>query len=90
MKTFEADQSRGIKVCLKQSLHATTQFTIHGSKNVQEEVQLKIEKTNKKYKASTNKKRRQKLFEEEDMMMVYLGGERILAKRVPTEQLNPN
>jgi len=64
--------------------------TVHGSKNVQEEVQLKIEKTNKKYKATTDKKRREKLFKKEDMMMVYLKRERIPTERVPIEQLNPD
>jgi len=38
--------------------------TIRGSKDVQEEIQLKIEKTNKKYKVTSDKKRREKLFEE--------------------------
>jgi len=48
---------------------------------------LKIEKTNKKYKSTTEKKRREKLFKEEDMMMVYLRKERIPTKRVTTKQL---
>jgi len=51
---------------------------IHGSMNVQEEVRLKIEKSNKNYKATTDNKMREKLFEEKDMMMVYLRKERIL------------
>ena len=51
--------------------------TVRCSKDVEEEVQLKIEKTNKKYKAATDKKRREKLFEEEDMMTVYLRRDRI-------------
>jgi len=36
-----------------------------------------FDKTNKNYKATTNKKRREKLFEEKDMIMLYLRGERI-------------
>jgi len=60
--------------------------TARGSKNVQKELQLKIEKTNKKYKTTTDKKRRKKLFKEEDMM-VYLRRERISNERVPTKQL---
>ena len=44
--------------------------TICGSKDVQEEVQLKIEKTNEKYMAATDKKWKEKLFKE--VMMVYL------------------
>ena len=59
--------------------------TARGSKNVQKEFQLKIEKTNK-YKTTTDKKRRKKLFKEEDMM-VYLRRERISNERVPTKQL---
>ena len=50
--------------------------TVHDSKDVHEEVQLKIEKTNKKYKVTAEKKRREKLFEEEDMM-IYFKKERI-------------
>jgi len=46
--------------------------TVRGSKDIQEEVRLKIEKFNKKYRAIADKKRQEKLFEEEDMMMVYL------------------
>ena len=42
--------------------------TICRSKDVQEEVRLKIEKTNKKYKAVVDKKGREKRFEKEDMM----------------------
>ena len=64
--------------------------TVHGSKDVHEEVQLKIAKTNKKYKASAHMKRREKLFKKEDMMMVYLKRERIPTERVPIEQLNPD
>ena len=50
---------------------------IRDSKDVQEEVQLKIEKTNKKYKTTVDKKRREELFEEEVMMMICLRKERI-------------
>ena len=64
--------------------------TVRNSKDVQEEVQLKIEKTNKKYKATADKKRREKLFEKEDIMIMYLRRERISTKRIPTEQLNPD
>jgi len=43
----------------------------------QEEVQLKLEKSNAKYKATTDKKRCEKIFCEWDMVMVYLRRERI-------------
>jgi len=62
---------------------------IWGSTDVQEEIRLKIEKFNKKYKTAADKKRREKLFEKEDMMIVYLRREKISTKRVPTKQLNP-
>jgi len=61
-----------------------------GSKDVQENVQLKIEKTYKKYKTTTDKKRREKLFEKEDMMTIYLSREIIPAIRVPAKQLHPD
>ena len=51
---------------------------------------MKIEKTNKKYEATTDKKRREKFFEEEEMMTAYLRRERIPTKIVPTGQLNLN
>ena len=73
MKTFEADQDHGIKRCLKQSLRITT---VRDSNDIQEEFKWKIEKTNKKYKATAEKKRREKLFEKEDTVMVYLRRER--------------
>ena len=63
---------------------------VRGSTDVQEEVQLNIEKSNNKYVATADKKRREKLFEEEDIMIVYLRRERILTERVPTEQLYPD
>ena len=34
--------------------------------------QAEFDKSNKKYKATADKKRRKKLFEDKDMMMVYL------------------
>ena len=34
--------------------------------------QAEFDKSNKKYKATADKKRREKLFEEKDMIMVYL------------------
>ena len=40
--------------------------------NVQESIRLKLEKSNSKYKATSDKKRREKTFEEGDMIMVYL------------------
>ena len=86
MKIFKADQGRRIKLCLKQSLRTTTRFAVQRL----HEVQLKIEKTNKKYKAAADKKRQEKLFEEEDMMMVYLRRKRIPTERVPTKQRNPD
>jgi len=49
-----------------------------------------VEKSNKKYKTTADKKRREKLYEEEDMMKVYLRRERTLVERVPTEQLYPD
>ena len=39
--------------------------------------QVEFDKSNKKYKAITDRKRQEKLFEEKDMMMVYLRRERI-------------
>ena len=45
-----------------------------------------MEKSNKKYNATADKKRKEKLFEEEDMMM-HLSREIIPAERVPTEQI---
>ena len=47
--------------------------------DVQEEVRLKLEKFNARYKAAADKKRREKVFEEGDMVMVYLRKERIPA-----------
>ena len=47
--------------------------------NVQEEVRLKLEKFNVRYKAASDKKRRENVFEEGDMIMVYLRKERIPA-----------
>jgi len=44
---------------------------------------LKLDKSNAKYKKTTDKKRREKLFEEEDIVMVYLRRERI-----PTRSCN--
>jgi len=38
---------------------------------------LKVEKFNKKYKVTADKKRREKLFEEEDTMIIYLRREKI-------------
>ena len=64
--------------------------TVRDSKDVQEEVQLKIEKTNKKYKTMADKKRQEKLFKEEDIMMAYLREKRIPIERVPIEKLNPD
>jgi len=42
--------------------------------DVQEEVRLKLEKSNAKYKETTDKKRREKFFCERDMVMVILTG----------------
>ena len=39
--------------------------------------QAEFDKSNKKYKATDDKRRRDKLFEERDMMMVYLRRGRI-------------
>ena len=64
--------------------------TISGLKDVQENVKLKIEKANKKYKATTDKKRREKHFEKDNMMTIYLCREIIPAVRVPTKQLHPD
>jgi len=50
--------------------------TVRSLKDIQKDVQLKNEKTNKKYKATTDKKRRDKLFEKEDTVMPYLRRER--------------
>jgi len=38
--------------------------------DVQKSVQLKLEKSNAKYKATTGKKRREKIFEERDIVMM--------------------
>ena len=51
---------------------------VYDSMDAQEDVRLKIEKSDKKYKAIVEKKRREKLFEEEDMMMINLRRKRIL------------
>ena len=40
--------------------------------DVQEEVRLKLEKSNARYKITTDKKRRENVFKEGDMVMVYL------------------
>ena len=88
MKIFEK-KSRSLDQTLPQEEFVYNN-TVRGSKDIQEEVQLKIEKTNKMYKTTAEKKRREKFFEEEDMMMVYLRRERIPTKSVPTEQLNPD
>ena len=50
---------------------------------------MKIEKINKKYKMTADKKRREKLFDEEDMIMVYLRRENPNLKS-PTKQLYPD
>ena len=45
--------------------------------DIQEELRLKLEKSNARYKAATDKRRREKFFEEGNMVMVYLRKERI-------------
>ena len=45
--------------------------------DVQKEIQMRLEKSNARYKAAADKKRREKVFEEGDMVMVYLRKERI-------------
>ena len=45
--------------------------------DVQEEVRLKLEKSNVKYKEAADKKRREKIFCEGDIVMVYLQRGRI-------------
>ena len=82
---METNQGCGIKLCLKQSLHTIARFAVQ--RMYKKRFRLKIEKSNKKYKITADKKRREKLFEEEDMMMVYLSREIIPSERVPTEQL---
>ena len=47
--------------------------------DVQEEVRLKLEKSNAKYKTTADKKRRKKIFCEGDMVMMYLQTEIIPA-----------
>ena len=49
-----------------------------------------VEKSNKKYKATTDKKKLGEFFEKEDMKIVYLGRERISTERVSTRKLYPN
>jgi len=46
---------------------------------VQDQVRLRSEKSNARYKATANNKRKEKLFEEGDMVIVYLRKERIHA-----------
>ena len=46
---------------------------------VQDQVRLRSEKSNARYKAKANKKRKEKLFEEGNMVIVYLRKERIHA-----------
>jgi len=41
---------------------------------------LKLEKSNAKYKAASDKQRQEKLFEEGNIVMMYLRRERILAE----------
>jgi len=48
--------------------------------DVQEEVRLKLEKFNARYKAATDKKRREKVIEEGDMVIAYLRKEKIIAR----------
>jgi len=47
--------------------------------DVQEDVRLKLEKSNAKYKKTTDKKRREKIFCKGDMVIVYLRKKRIRA-----------
>jgi len=47
--------------------------------DVQEEIRLKLEKFNAKYKAVADKTMREKFFEEGDIVMIYLRKERIPA-----------
>ena len=47
--------------------------------DVQDQVRLRPEKSNARYKATANKKRKDKLFEEGDIVIVYLRKERIHA-----------
>ena len=49
-----------------------------------------VEKSNKKYKETTDKKKLEEFFEEKDMKIVYLGREGITTERVSTMQLYPN
>ena len=45
--------------------------------DVQTEVQMRLEKSNARYKAAVDKRRREKVFKEGDMVMIYLRKERI-------------
>ena len=65
---------------MESNLEFVYNHMVCGSKDVQKEVQLKIEKINKKYKETADKKRQEKPFEEKDMTMVYLRKERIQLK----------
>jgi len=47
--------------------------------DVRKEVRTRLEKSNVRYKAATDKKRREKVYEKGDMVMVYLKKERIPA-----------
>jgi len=59
------------KFAYNNPVHSSTGFSC-----TQNEIDF-VEKSNKKYKVSTDKKKREKLFKEENMMMVYLRRENL-------------
>jgi len=66
------------KLLIGRKFNSATSTMTEQILDVEEEVRLKLEKSNARYKAATDKKRREKVFEEGDMIMVYLRKERIL------------
>jgi len=48
--------------------------------DLHKEVLARLEKSDARYKATTDKRRKEKVFEEGDMMMVYLRKERMSAR----------
>ena len=65
------------KLPIGEMFSSTTSAMSEQILDVQEEVRLKFEKFNAKYKAATDKKSHDKIFCEGDMVMVYLRRERI-------------
>jgi len=60
------------KLQIEEKFSSAASIMVEQDIEVQEEVQLKLKKSNAKYKEAADKKRREKIFCEGDMMMVYL------------------